>query len=169
VATEEVRSLSQEKQLLAHLKRGKSISALNALNLYGCLRLAARVHRLREAGHKIKSEAVKLPSGKRIAMYYLAALLVVTWLPLSRVHAAEAMTVQQLLEDCNESSRFGEGLCDGFVAGIAAMDKCSPSVTFGQAGQIFRNWAMNHPEQWQIQAADGAELALMSVYPCAKA
>ena len=60
---------SQSSQLLNHLKRGRTLSALNALNLFGCLRLAARIHDLRKRGHSIKGDWVQLPGGKRIVCY----------------------------------------------------------------------------------------------------
>jgi len=63
--------MTQTEQILAHLKRGRTLSALNSLNLFGCLRLAARIHELKAKGHHIKRDSVQLPSGKRIALYYL--------------------------------------------------------------------------------------------------
>ena len=71
MATEEVRTVSQETQILAHLKRGRTLTPLNSLNLFGTMRLAARIYALRQKGHDIKRDQVTLPSGKRIAMYYL--------------------------------------------------------------------------------------------------
>jgi hypothetical protein len=43
---------SQRDKILNHLKR-KSITPMDALNLYGCFRLAARIKELRELGHTI--------------------------------------------------------------------------------------------------------------------
>ena len=60
---------SQTGQILTHLKRGRTLSALNALNLFGCLRLAARIYDLRQRGHSIKGDWVQLPGGKRIVCY----------------------------------------------------------------------------------------------------
>ncbi len=62
---------SQEAQILRHLKAGRSLSALNSMNLFGTLRLAARIFALRQRGHSIKGDWVQLPGGKRIVSYYL--------------------------------------------------------------------------------------------------
>jgi hypothetical protein len=56
--------------ILGHLKR-KPITSLEALNKYGCFRLAARIHELRSSGHKIKVTTVITKDGKRIAKYYM--------------------------------------------------------------------------------------------------
>jgi len=63
--------MTQTALILAHLNRGGTLTALQALRLYDCLRLAARVERLRGQGHDIQTQMVKLPSGKHIAQYYL--------------------------------------------------------------------------------------------------
>jgi hypothetical protein len=59
---------SQERKILAYLKAGHVLTPLSALNLFGCLRLSARIHSLRRR-HRIDSAIVKVPSGKRIACY----------------------------------------------------------------------------------------------------
>jgi len=59
---------SQEKRILAHLKAGHILTARQASNLFLCDRLAARIHSLRRR-HRIDSAMVKVPSGKRIAVY----------------------------------------------------------------------------------------------------
>jgi len=61
---------TQNEQILRHLKRGRKITPLQALNLYGCLRLSGRILELREQGHPIKSEMVKV-NNKRVARYSL--------------------------------------------------------------------------------------------------
>lgn len=58
--------------ILTHLKK-KPITSLEALNKYGCFRLAARIHELRNSGHKIKVVTVKTKDGKRIAKYFLGS------------------------------------------------------------------------------------------------
>lgn len=45
--------MSQEAQILSYLKRGHAITPLEALRLFGCFRLGARIWDLRRAGHKI--------------------------------------------------------------------------------------------------------------------
>lgn len=61
--------MSQTIRILSHLKR-RPITPLQALDLYGCMRLAARVADLRERGHKIITEPLEL-NGKRFAKYRL--------------------------------------------------------------------------------------------------
>jgi hypothetical protein len=62
--------MSQCDDILNHLKR-EPISAIEALNRYGCFRLAARIKDLREQGHDIETRDLELPSGKTVAEYYL--------------------------------------------------------------------------------------------------
>jgi hypothetical protein len=61
--------MSHEKQILSHLQRS-SITAIEALNEYGCFRLAARINDLRMKGHDIHTE-VAVKEGKRYAKYFL--------------------------------------------------------------------------------------------------
>lgn len=65
-------SNSQNKLLLAHLQMGGTITSLEAVNLYGCMRLASRICDLRKMGIGIKSKFVVLPSGKRVKEYSMA-------------------------------------------------------------------------------------------------
>lgn len=65
--------MSQATDILAHMKKGRAITPLEALDLFGCFRLAARVRDLRDEGHSIHTEEVELPNGKRIARYSLVA------------------------------------------------------------------------------------------------
>lgn len=62
--------MSQCNDILAHLKRGP-ISAIEALNSYGCFRLAARIKDLREQGYDIETRDLDLPNGKTVAQYHL--------------------------------------------------------------------------------------------------
>jgi hypothetical protein len=62
--------MSQERAILAHLKSGKSITPIDALNLYGCFRLGARIKNLREEGHNIITDYEE-SNGKRYARYYI--------------------------------------------------------------------------------------------------
>lgn len=63
--------MSQEKRILAHLKSGRTLTPLEALRLYGCLRLGARILDLRDKGHNIVTQMVEV-GGKRVARYSLA-------------------------------------------------------------------------------------------------
>ena len=62
---------SQKKQILDYLKNGKSLTQMEALNLFGCFRLASRICELREEGVNIKTERRIVPSGKTVAAYYI--------------------------------------------------------------------------------------------------
>jgi hypothetical protein len=61
---------SQNKAIRRHLESGKSLTALEALNLYGCFRLGARIWDLRDAGMAIKTTLVT-NGKKRFAQYQL--------------------------------------------------------------------------------------------------
>lgn len=62
---------SQNNLIRAHLESGQSITALEALRRFGCLRLSGRIHDLRH-DHElpIQAERIKV-HGKYIARYYL--------------------------------------------------------------------------------------------------
>jgi hypothetical protein len=60
---------SQNKMILAYLQGGGLLTSLEALNLFGCLRLSARIHNLIGAGHRITGEMIELESGKRVKQY----------------------------------------------------------------------------------------------------
>ena len=61
--------MKQGEQILKHLRSGKHLTALEALQRFDCLRLAARVKDLRNEGHAITKQMVELPNGKRVAKY----------------------------------------------------------------------------------------------------
>ena len=63
---------SQRQMILQHLRTKGSISALEALSLYRCNRLAARIEELRKAGHGIETDMKTDLTGKRYARYHLA-------------------------------------------------------------------------------------------------
>lgn len=55
-----------------HLKKGETITALDALNLCGCFRLAARIHDLKhKRGLDIVTDKITTASGKKVAGYRL--------------------------------------------------------------------------------------------------
>lgn len=64
---------SQCSKILAVLLDGRSITPLEALNLCGCFRLAARIHDLRDRGNDIITETITTNSGKKVASYRLAS------------------------------------------------------------------------------------------------
>ena len=62
---------SQTSLLKQHLEAGKTITSLEALRLYGCLRLSARMHDLRSTGLGVEARTITTLSGKRVAEYYI--------------------------------------------------------------------------------------------------
>lgn len=60
---------SQNVQIKNYLLEGNKITSLEALNLFGCMRLASRIHDLRDMGLDIHTEKVKTPSGKTVTQY----------------------------------------------------------------------------------------------------
>lgn len=72
-----VPNVSQSAKILAHLESGKSLTPLQALSLFGCNRLAARVLDLRNDGHPIHSRMITVDTRAgtaRVAQYYLSSL-----------------------------------------------------------------------------------------------
>lgn len=66
-------SLSQKKLIKQHLMSGKSITPIDALQLFGCFRLATRVFELKEEGMPIVTTIVE-SNGKRFASYSLKTM-----------------------------------------------------------------------------------------------
>lgn len=62
--------MSQEKDILGYLQNRGSISPLEALEEFGCFRLAARIADLRAKKHNIKTYVSKR-NGKQFAVYRL--------------------------------------------------------------------------------------------------
>lgn len=66
-------SASQKTMILRYLKQGRSLTSLDALNLFGCFRLASRIKNLRDDGWDIRTDTVTdTRTGKRFASYSLA-------------------------------------------------------------------------------------------------
>jgi hypothetical protein len=61
---------SQNEAILAALSSGKPLTALDALNEFGCFRLAARIHDLRKEGHDIEEATIER-NGKRYSEYFI--------------------------------------------------------------------------------------------------
>ena len=51
---------SQERQILAYLQDHKSITGLEALKLFGCMRLPARISVLEDQGYKFTRESIRV-------------------------------------------------------------------------------------------------------------
>lgn len=63
---------TQAQQILHRLERGASITPLDALRMYGCLRLGGRIYDLRKQGWNIERSMVKTPGGSHVASYRMA-------------------------------------------------------------------------------------------------
>jgi hypothetical protein len=61
---------TQNELILDYLQKGKSITPLDALNKFGCFRLAARISDLRKDGLNIATKYVT-KEGKNYASYRL--------------------------------------------------------------------------------------------------
>jgi hypothetical protein len=59
---------SQNNAIRDYLLDGNSLTQLRALHLFGCFRLGARVYDLKKKGWNIKTEMIKTPHGKRVAL-----------------------------------------------------------------------------------------------------
>ena len=53
------KKISKQSKVLAHLVSGKSITPIEALELYGSFRLGALIFNLRADGHNIKTDLIK--------------------------------------------------------------------------------------------------------------
>ncbi len=62
---------SQNEKIRRHLTMGRKITPLQALKMYGCFRLSARIHDLKQKGLRIVSKIVTTKTGKHVAQYSL--------------------------------------------------------------------------------------------------
>ena len=62
-------SASQNAQIANWLLGGHTLTSLEALEKFGCMRLASRIHDLRERGLDIQAERVTTTSGKSVTQY----------------------------------------------------------------------------------------------------
>lgn len=60
--------MSQVASVIAHLQKGKTITPLEALDKFGCFRLAAVIHDIRSMGFVVETEMVER-NDKRFARY----------------------------------------------------------------------------------------------------
>ena len=61
--------MSQNKQIADYLNKGKKLTPIDALNKFGCFRLAARIADLRNEGMNIVTRTIKMENKKQIAQY----------------------------------------------------------------------------------------------------
>jgi hypothetical protein len=66
-----MRTDSQNALIKGWLLNGHSLTTLDALTMFGCFRLSARISYLKDQGMNITTEMVEV-NDKRIAKYYLA-------------------------------------------------------------------------------------------------
>ena len=64
-------SASQNDKIQAWLLDGREITTWDAIMMFGCTRLSARIWDLRERGLDIKVRRKITPSGSTVAVYYL--------------------------------------------------------------------------------------------------
>lgn len=62
---------SQNVKILKHLMNRKTLNPIQAMTMFGCMRLAARIKNLRNAGYVIISETIN-KNGKRFSQYRMA-------------------------------------------------------------------------------------------------
>ena len=61
---------TQTKLIKQYLETGKPLTPIEALNYFGCFRLAARIKDLKDSGMLIDKVMKKDQNGKRYAMYW---------------------------------------------------------------------------------------------------
>ena len=59
---------SQSYQIREYILQGNTITAMEALRLFGCFRLSGRIYDLRKEGLNISTTIIKI-NGKRVAEY----------------------------------------------------------------------------------------------------
>jgi len=68
--TKQMANKPQTEKILTYLSKGKGITPIEALNKFGCFRLAARIADLRKNGHLIFTDSIT-KNGKTFASYKL--------------------------------------------------------------------------------------------------
>lgn len=63
-------TVTQTNEIKTYLKMGYRITAIDALQKFGCFRLAARIKDLKDEGMEIDKVMVETVSGARVAQYY---------------------------------------------------------------------------------------------------
>jgi hypothetical protein len=65
-------TVKQTEAIKAHLEEGNTITAIEALNKFGCFRLASRIHDLKTEGYVVDKIMVTGENNKRYAQYFKA-------------------------------------------------------------------------------------------------
>jgi hypothetical protein len=92
----------QAKTVLAYMKKGNHITALEALGVFGVYRLAARILEIRQAGYVVTTARLTDAQGKQYARYTLLhphaytpnGSPIYSWAPASRPSASEGALEQ---------------------------------------------------------------------------
>ncbi len=63
-------TVTQTNEIKAYLKKGYRITPIDALQSFGCFRLAARIKEIRDEGMQVEKVMVETVSGARVAQYY---------------------------------------------------------------------------------------------------
>lgn len=61
---------TQTKLIKATLDQGQRITAIDALNKFGCFRLSARIKDLKDQGYPIEDRFIETETGKRVKEYW---------------------------------------------------------------------------------------------------
>jgi hypothetical protein len=61
----------QHRDILMHLRLGNKLTGLEALKLFGTMKLATRCSELHQMGWDIKSETIETETGKHISRYFI--------------------------------------------------------------------------------------------------
>ncbi len=64
-------SKSQCTKILAYLKLGNTLTALEALDMFQCFRLTSRIWDIKQLGYEVDKRMITSRSGKRVAEYKL--------------------------------------------------------------------------------------------------
>jgi hypothetical protein len=59
----------QKEQIRSYLNKGKTITSLEALDIFKCFRLASRISELKQEGYPVTKQMIRLDSGKYVAEY----------------------------------------------------------------------------------------------------
>lgn len=94
--------MGQEDAILKYLQAGHSLTPLEALRMFGSMRLGARIFELKAAGHKIESEPFKDENGKHYARYYMIQKEQQFEFPNTKIH--------------NEKNRIRYQTCDRIIS-----------------------------------------------------
>ena len=60
---------TQTGAILAYLEKGHKLTPIQALNIFGCFRLGARIYDLKRLGFQIEMQRVKVGPNTHVAQY----------------------------------------------------------------------------------------------------